>query len=95
MPERPAAEALPPPEELVRPGIEYLQGVVQQGQRLIMVVDLRRILSPAETAESAEPAVELWRFDGLGRRDPLRSPRPGPIMGDPGSDGDGSEIGRG
>lgn len=46
---------LPPPESLVGPRLEYLRGVVSLQDRLILVVDLHKLLDPIEAQALSEP----------------------------------------
>jgi purine-binding chemotaxis protein CheW len=49
----------PPPESLTGSGIEYLEGVCSQNNRLILVVNLHRLLSQQEQDLASEFAAQL------------------------------------
>jgi purine-binding chemotaxis protein CheW len=51
-------ELLAPPEGLVGPGTEYLQGVFSLEDRLILLIDLHAMLNTREQTELQEEAFE-------------------------------------
>jgi purine-binding chemotaxis protein CheW len=54
-----AEQIAPPPEGLEGPGLEYLEGVVSEGERLILVVNLRQLLTRQEKESlNQELAIE-------------------------------------
>jgi purine-binding chemotaxis protein CheW len=48
------AEIIPPPESLAGPGIEYLEGVYSKDNRLILVINLHRLLDQQEKDQLLE-----------------------------------------